>query len=452
MEKDKEFRQKLSEKLENFEAQPQEQTWDNIRFSVELRKKMDDYEVSPDKNTWNEIRIPLQLQQKFDEYEVLPQEETWKNIQAALEKKKQRKIIILPIIYRIGTAAALIMALTGIFQLIFNQEKTLASKKLQAPLIVHQPKKTQQLPIITKDQKIFSSSLEKLRKNSAKETVISQYTLTALDKKQQTMSATDSLIQNQPINQIIEQNTIAYENSNTSSLDLIESKKIELPNFSKALANITLKENSEGKKVKEKKKLIITSGVMPLQTYQAMTILPQNNVYIQQINNLNALDAQRLGVQARLGFLQTISKKFSSGASLSYSGLQQVINYETNSGNYQLQINDNQNYSLTSIGENISQQKFLHALGIKVDNALQISKKKNKVVLLAGGEAVRVLNDNRFAYYLNASVAFSYSNRNGKNVWIEPSYRYNLSQTSDINNYLQVRASNIGINVRVNFM
>ena len=90
---------------------------------------------------------------------------------------------------------------------------------------------------------------------------------------------------------------------------------------------------------------------MPLQTYQAMTILPQNNVYIQQINNLNALDAQRLGVQARLGFLQTISKKFSSGASLSYSGLQQVISYETNSGNYQLQINDNQNYSLTSIGE-----------------------------------------------------------------------------------------------------
>ena len=67
-------------------------------------------------------------------------------------------------------------------------------------------------------------------------------------------------------------------------------------------------------------------------------------------------------------------------------------------------------------------------------------------------EAVRVLNNNQYAYYLNASIALAYPMKSGKTVWIEPTYRYSLSQSLDANSYMQIRPSNIGLNVRVNFM
>ncbi len=442
MKKDKEFRRKLSEKLENFEAQPQGNTWDKIRFSVDLKEKMQDYEANPDDNIWNNINLPLQLQRKFEPYKAEPRASTWENIQAALQEKEKRKIIVLPMIYRVGIVAGIVLSLFGIMQLLLNQERPLAIKKSSSNLAIatKEDKKT----IHKSENKpqnisIFNNIIEKqIPEQYASEPDISVF------QKADSMPSAQA-------KQIIEQNTTAYEQT-IPSLEFMESKTIEPLMTNIPSSKISFESSSNVRHHQERKKMTITAGIMPLQTYQAMTILPQSNTYIQQINNLNALDAQRLGVQARLGFLQTISKKFSSGVSLSYSGLQQVINYETNSGNYQLQLNDNQSYQLVGISENVNQQKFLHSLGIKIDNAIQISKKKNKVVLLGGGEAVRVLNDNRFSYYLNASIAFSYSNRNGKNVWIEPSYRYNLSQTPDVNNYLQVRASNIGLNVRVNFM
>jgi hypothetical protein len=94
----------------------------------------------------------------------------------------------------------------------------------------------------------------------------------------------------------------------------------------------------------------------------------------------------------------------------------------------------------------------LHTVGLKLDNSYLVSNQKNKVFVLGGAEAVRVLNNKQYAYYLNASIAFAYPIKGGKIVWIEPTYRYSLSQSLDANSYMQIRPSNIGLNFRVNFM
>ncbi|MDZ7936365.1 MAG: hypothetical protein U5M51_15670 [Emticicia sp.] len=203
--------------------------------------------------------------------------------------------------------------------------------------------------------------------------------------------------------------------------------------------------------VRVRRKMILTSSIMPLQTYQALTILPQTSSYVQQVGSLNALDAQRLGVQARVGVMQPLSNRFSTGVSLAYAGIRQAVSYEVNNGVYDVDLTTT-DYTLVGVGETVSQNKFLHTVGLKLDNSYLVSNKKNKVFVLGGAEAVRVLNNNQYAYYLNASVALAYPMKGGKTVWIEPTYRYSLSQSLDANSFMQIRPSNIGLNLRVNFM
>ena len=200
------------------------------------------------------------------------------------------------------------------------------------------------------------------------------------------------------------------------------------------------------------RKTILTASLMPLQTYQAFTILPQTTAYIQQVGRLDAIDNQRLGIQLRAGAMKPLSDRFSVGVSAAYTGVQQWANYEINNGDYELETTDNGSYTLVGIGEQVAQKQFLQTIGVKLDNAYLISKKKTSVYAIGGAEAVHVLNNKDFGYYVNASVGFSYPIKGGKSLWIEPTFRYSLSQSFDANNYLKIRPYNIGLNLRINFI
>ncbi|MDZ7935950.1 MAG: hypothetical protein U5M51_13495 [Emticicia sp.] len=105
--------------------------------------------------------------------------------------------------------------------------------------------------------------------------------------------------------------------------------------------------------VRVRRKMILTSSIMPLQTYQALTILPQTSSYVQQVGSLNALDAQRLGVQARVGVMLPISNRFSTGVSLAYAGIRQAVSYEVNNGVYDVDLTTT-DYTLVSVGETVT--------------------------------------------------------------------------------------------------
>jgi hypothetical protein len=94
----------------------------------------------------------------------------------------------------------------------------------------------------------------------------------------------------------------------------------------------------------------------------------------------------------------------------------------------------------------------MQTLGLKLDNAYLISRKKTSVYAIGGAEAVHVLNNKDLGYYVNASIGVSYPIKGGKSLWIEPTFRYSLSQSFDANNYLKIRPYNIGLNLRINFI
>lgn len=510
MKKDDDIRKNLSEKFKDFEAEPQDNSWGNIRFALDLKDKLGSYEAEPQPETWNEIKLvselgekfrnfeaepqedsfarilaARQLNEKFSNYEAEPQPETWGKIKAAISKDKERRIIYWPFIYRVGIAASIALLL-GFGWLLYNKEKI-------SGIAINKPQQKTDNQAIKQDKTINTNTTQS--KNADKTTdfdrskgngsatngVLSDDKIASTNAKNISKTKTpkknfskrvfedETLANNQEktTNEINTQkpeteNSIAEnkensatENTKELALELLDSKTFKEKNIRFPFGVIAYNNElpMEEKAEKVRRKMIVTTSLMPLQTYQALTILPQTTSYIQQVGTLNALDAQRLGIQARVGLMKPLSNRFSTGASLAYSGIRQAVSYEVNNGTYDVQITNNQSYTLVGVGEAVSQNKFLHTVGLKLDNSYLLSNKKNKIFVLGGAEAVRVLNNkNEFAYYLNASVALSYPTKNGKSIWIEPTYRYSLSQSLDAFSYMQIRPSNIGLNVRMNFM
>jgi hypothetical protein len=509
------LKQKLSEKFHDYEAAPQDDSWAKIRFGLDLKEKFSDYEVEPQDESWKKIQLATQLSEKFRHYEAEPQDESWAKIQlatqltekfrqyevepqaaswkiikAAIQDKKRHRLIILPIFYRAGIAASIALLLGFGWFLSRNKQEdamNVAINKNRQDLDGQQIKSAKKDITKVKNQSqsnssINNDSVENLANNDLieKRKPIPNQTKGRNDNIDEPLKKEVFARNKAKIRQEKEKNNLPIDivdkNKNTETNIIAANKKVVAPQTESndktltfnILSNKSFKEkairkpfgaiafNNEipilAQEERVRRKLILTTSLMPLQAYQALTILPQTNSYVQQVGTLNALDAQRLGVQVRIGAMKPLSNRFSTGASLTYSGIQQRVNYEVNNGEYEIQTTDSQLYTLVGLSEIVSQNKFLQTVGLKIDNSFLLSRKKNAVYVSGGGEAVRVLNDKQYAYYLNASVGVSYLMKGGKSIWIEPTFRYSLSQSLDANNYLQIRPYTVGLNVRVNFM
>jgi hypothetical protein len=481
----------LSRLFQDFEAEPQDDTWEKIRAGIELPQLMSAYEPEPQEESWEKIRAGLDLAQKFKNYEAEPQEISWLKIQEAIHTKKRRRGIIVPFYFRVGIAAGLVMLLGSLWWLLNSRDgsdmtavnsgtkTTVPQSAIKKPTERDSSKKNQSSEK-SSDTKAGNSANDNLaarmktdkggvsntganatnqpgertnKGNLNKETFIAQNKTKIQD------SGTKppvSKVENNA-NAYNEANVLAQTDTETAEQyrpEQLSSKGFQQKTIRKPFSAIAY--NAE-KPIMERaqrvyRKTILTASLMPLQTYQAFTILPQTNTYIQQVGRLDAIDNQRLGIQVRAGAMQPLSDRFSVGVSATYTGVQQWANYEINDGDYEVQTADNGSYTLVGIGEQVVQKQFMQTIGVKVDNSYLISKKKTSIYGIAGAEAVHVLNNKDFGYYVNASVGFSYPVKGGKSLWIEPTFRYSLSQSLDANNYLKIRPYNIGLNLRINFI
>ncbi|WP_147322792.1 hypothetical protein [Emticicia sp. C21] len=504
----------LSQMFQDFEAEPQDESWEKIRAGIDLSQKMKEYEPEPQEDSWDKIRAGVDLAQKFKDYEPEPQAISWLKIQEAIQPKKRRRGIIIPLFYRVGIAAGLVLLLGSLWWLLNSKENagmTAVNSDNKKPTTASQPISTKagDTANMQKRQTQETQSAEKpgekqipLLQSTSNENVVANTTNSKTDKSNlsnKNISIGDKKatkgqrrVVNNNQGSFIANNKPNRKNNQDSGVKPPVSNKEEITseanNENEILANNNSENNTaeelkleqlSGKEFKPKairkpfsaiaynaerpyqveepeqrvhRKINFTASLMPLQTYQAFTILPQTNTYIQQVGRLDAIDNQRLGIQVRTGAMKPLSERFAMGISGTYTGLQQWANYEINSGDYEVQTADNGSYTLVGIGEQVAQKQFMQTLGLKLDNAYLISRKKTSVYAIGGAEAVHVLNNKDFGYYVNASVGVSYPIKGGKSLWIEPTFRYSLSQSFDANNYLKIRPYNIGLNLRINFI
>ncbi len=504
MQADDEIKRKLSEMFNNYESEPQVDTWEKIRASVQLSQMFQEYEAEPEAESWEKIRAGIDLNQKFRNYEAEPEPETWDKIRAgvdlaqmfqhyeaepeaiswlkiqeAIQPKKRRRGIFIPLFYRVGIAAGLVLLLGSLWWLLNTtpDNSTTAANSTSGKGTQGSGKKANQNPPITKDTKIElaeqptknsvsadknssdnkatgNNKFNKLPKNN-NAALLAEKANRTHNKKESNTGSEVSTNENAPEKLIsnIDRTTDVSEETSVSLTEL-DSKPFQPKAIRKPFGAIAYNNEKpyQEKEQKVYRKLILTASLMPLQTYQAFTILPQTSTYIQQVGRLDPIDNQRLGVQLRGGVMKPLSNRFSVGASATYTGVQQWANYEINNGDYELQTADNGSYTLVGIDKQVAQKQFLQTLGIKLDNAYLVMQKKSKLYVIGGAEAVHVLNNKEFGYYINASVGLSYPVKGGKSLWVEPTFRYGLSQSFDANNYLKIRPYNIGLNFRINFI
>ncbi|MFN3851555.1 MAG: hypothetical protein ACK4NY_19105 [Spirosomataceae bacterium] len=477
----------------DFEAEPQADSWNNINSNVEdtalkgiLAETFSDFEAQPAENSWdfiqanleNDLSLRNELSSIFADYEVEPTAESWVTIKANIQKEDDDRGIIIPLFYRVGIAASIALLL-GFFlwnynkvpdnQSVISQNNSGKSKNKVVKEGNQKPKN--ELPkIIEKPE--FNPENKSLDNQSLVKNIIqnsqSEFASNRTKSKQN--------IQTKPINDlpIVNSENIASNEPKSSSplnsvnegLDVatslptisgIESKEFNGDNFKKE--PLVIAQNNEEEEIypeieperRSRNPLILTGNLMPIQTYQVFTILPQTSTtYIQQVGQLSTLDNQRLGVQARLGVMKNLTRKSSVGISLAYTGMQQWANYSVSNGIYDVTVGANDEITVTPVTESVAEESFLHALGLKFEQSYMVAKRRSKIYLIGGGEAVRKLNKNQFGYYLNASIGVSYPIAKNNSLWIEPTIRYGLTSTFDNNNYLKIRPYNIGLNFRVN--
>lgn len=495
----------IQQMFQDFEAEPKDESWEKIRAGLDLTQRMKEYEPEPQADSWEKIRAGVDLAQKFKDYEPEPQAISWLKIQEAIQPKKRRRAIIIPLFYRMGAAAGLVLLLGSLWWLLNSKDNagmTAVKSGNKKPAAKSQPtvKKSGETGNAQKNQSSEKPTEEKLPESQqlSNENVAANTTSTKSDKsgvsnknisigdKKERRKAVDNnqetLIANNKPNRknnqdsgvklpvsnkeeitpkAINENEVLVSNSENKTMDELrleqlsgkdfKPKAIHKP-FSAIAYNAERPYQIEEPEQRVHRKINFTASLMPLQTYQAFTILPQTNAYIQQVGRLDAIDNQRLGIQVRAGAMKPLSDRFAMGISGTYTGLQQWANYEINSGDYEVQTADNGSYTLVGIGEQVAQKQFMQTLGLKLDNAYLISRKKTSVYAIGGAEAVHVLNNKDFGYYVNASIGVSYPIKGGKSLWIEPTFRYSLSQSFDANNYLKIRPYNIGLNLRINFI
>lgn len=494
----------------DFEAEPQDSSWQNIQanihsediWKVTLSEKLEGYEAEPQATSWNHILSGINendslksvLTNKFDGYEAEPTAESWEIIEAAIRKEKKRRGIIIPMYFRMGLAASVAL-LIGTFWFLSNRVN-------DSDLAVNQPKSTDNQASTSKtDAKQDRNTNDVLKEFSeiskrnlnSENTINSKFSVNSENEINSSIDISKSFAKNitkqKSTDKVILKNekrsqlkseystdnqSIASNSSNNSTISnpnsepnssvgepsksIIENlNSLEATDFRETAFNLAFKpieyqidlptEPLEGEKHNN---LIFTANLMPVQAYQVYTILPQSSTYIQQIGTLNALDNQRLGVQAKFGVMKPISKRNLLSATVGYTGIQQYANYQLNNGTYDIQFTDANNYSVTSVTETVNDLQFIQTLGLKIENSYLISQRKNRVYLTGGGEAMKVLNKNQYGFYVNAGVGIEYKIQN-KSLWIEPTFRYGLSQSADNLNYLKIRPYQFGLNVRFNF-
>ncbi|UTA69279.1 hypothetical protein [Emticicia sp. 21SJ11W-3] len=457
----------LNRMFQDYEAEPQDESWEKIRAGIDLQRRMNEFEAEPQEESWEKIRAGVELAEKFKNYEPEPQAISWLKIQEAIQPQKRRRGII-PLFFRIGLAAGVVLMLGSLWWLL-NRNDTPAAvannssvKKsvFDAAAVSARPEnKAEKHPgkhlTVNASKMPLAVSKEPAQggRTGKNKTMLNNKAMIAGNKTNtsKTLPAPALIDTKQP------QATLA--NAQTSAqaefkAELLQAKGYRQKSVRKpfnAIAYNTEKPYQE-KAQRVHRDIVFNASLMPLQTYQAFTVMPQTNTYIQQVGRLDAIDNQRLGIQLRAGAMKPLSNRYAVGLSATYTGLQQWANYELNNGEYEVQTSNNGTYTLVGIGEQVSQKQFMQTVGLKVDNAYLVSRKKNAVYAIAGAEAVHVLTNKDFGYYINASVGVSYPIKGGKSLWIEPTFRYSLSQSADANNYLKIRPYNIGLNLRVNFI
>ena len=413
--------------------------------------------------------------ERFEDFEAEPQEESWEKIREAIQPKRKRRAIWL--FFGRGCLALLIGAI-GLF---WSQKPSagMASNpnpspvtleratspqtpaQLQPPALETQMPETVQMPVKTRSQTLPSrSQVSSLSTPDAAPVNAVNSTLSS------TTSKTEILDKKLSIN-ALETNPVSSESPESIILEAAEIPQAPPPISTLALNSLPLLSIPFVPTTKEptlrtlptptptsphpfKRKGAFTAGISLLSSYQIMQAQSYNGLSATDFSVLPALDARRLGTSLSLGYRKPIFRNSEVHAAISWMNLPYRAEY-TVSDPHQLEIEilSGAQYRVSPkvLGQ-ISEQKRLKYWGLQLDYGHTYRLFNQKIRVFAGGEGLWQTSSKQPEFWALAGLNVPLG------LWrleLAPVFKYQFNRIEQADHLVKTRLYTIGLGIQTTF-
>lgn len=390
----------------------------------------------------------------FEDFEADPQTESWESIQKAIAKPSVKRFP-LGVFY-----VCLLMLIAAIGVWLFYPSSLHSSAKKENPkkdiaeplgrtdfspskkdglksalpndgLKPIRPKENTQIPTITTKNTLFSSPslpstnprIHRSVKDSSMNSLQTQTDINSIQNGEKPIGQSDS----SAINRIA-----------LTAIPLIQA------NINYSLSSLTT-QVSLPLLNKKHKKGYFTAAISACAAYQLMQVQAGNNHSVGDVSLLSTFDKQRLGISAAVGYHLRIAPKQGLGFAISGFSLPRIVSYQLQNNHIFTVTNQaNGKYFIQKKADAYTQKERLIFLGAEMTYDYTFTLKEKPIIAFVGAGISRELSLSTNDYWLNTGIALPIT----KHLQFLPSYKYQLNTAVDKHKLMQTRLYTLGVGLR----
>ncbi|PWK28371.1 hypothetical protein LV89_01155 [Arcicella aurantiaca] len=486
----------LQDTFSDYEPEPSEQTWENIRFAIQpdeprfggnlkrfifpvvalllllssvvIWHKTDDEIANPTvKNTEN---LAINNRKEIKENE---------NITHEFKSKEKREVVERELVTKRFESVKGSEVYTPNKLLVDSvtpkeEEEKLLNARQQSEAIVVLDKTSENVSI--PNEKVSTQSLlvslnEKVALTESKNDELGiidlenstekQFFATGkLTKKQKKTSNIGYNLQEKSIANLGDEDRIITENHSAINdavieqvryikpLDVLESKDLVLEKVNFTTPKISsISINKEVKPIRRATYLSVS--ITPLQTYRILTV---NNRGVQNLLKNSLFDAERNGFAFEVGMTKAIANTWNFRSNISYLKMRQWAEYQVSTDEILVKNTSAITNSIEQIGERKTERQTLEMVGLKVDvQKFLRTSIRNRYFIATGTQLMYDPANRQSNVFVNASAGFQHIINKNCFLTVEPTANYLLNNINDSKSLIQSSAYNLGLKIGLNF-
>lgn len=380
----------------------------------------------------------------FEDFEAEPQTESWESIQNAIAKPSAKRFP-LGVFY---VCLLMLVAAIGVWlfypsSLHSSAKKDNSKKDIAEPLgrTDFSPSKKDGLKSVLPDEKIqiptISTKNALFSSPSPHASTIPIIHRSIEDSSMRSLQTEISTIQNiaKPIGQ-----------SDSSAINRIALTAIPLiqANINYSLSSLTT-QVSLPLLDKKKKRGYFMATISPCAAYQLMQVQASNNYSVGDVSLLPTFDKQRLGISAAIGYNLQIAPKQALSFAISGFSLPRIVSYQLQNNHiFTVSNQANGKYFIQKKADAYTQKERLVFLGGEIAYNYTFTLKEKPIIGFLGAGISRELSLSTHDYWLNTGIALPIT----KHLQLLPSYKYQLNTAVDKHKLMQTRLYTLGVGLR----
>jgi hypothetical protein len=230
--------------------------------------------------------------------------------------------------------------------------------------------------------------------------------------------------------------------------DKLQSKDLVLEKVNFTTPKISsISTNKEVKPIRRATYLSVS--ITPLQTYRILTV---NNRGVQNLLKNSLFDAERNGFAFEVGVTKPIGDTWNFRSNISYLKMRQWAEYQVSTDELLVKNTSVIANSIEQIGERKTESQTLEMVGLKVDvQKFLRTSSRNRYFIATGTQLMYDPANRQTNVFVNASAGFQHIINKNCFLTVEPTANYLLNNINDSKSLIQSSAYNLGLKIGLNF-